>query len=229
MTKNCLPSKLERLKPKDDARAAAEIAQPCRDEYVGGTSVVELVSDTTHVLVDDAITLVVNAVPYPDEAGLDGLTALERAVDGIDQKFLSACNELNIRPRNPHDPFSEYVAGDGQADLFEITVEEFMRYAAAHGVVVKIKNVQREHDRSVPASAAPLIPIQRSKAQDEAILSMLREMNLKPRELPKRESGKRGTKAKVWEVLRHNQKTFSSRKVFDIAWQRLRDRDDIVD
>lgn len=67
------------------------------------------------------------------------------------------------------------------------------------------------------------------QAQDEVILFKLCEMGVNPTRLPKREPGKRGVKAAVWSAVKSDTQNFRTRKVFDIAWQRMRDCGDIAD
>lgn len=101
-----------------------------------GTGIITLPPTVKRLSVEDAITLVVDAKSYPGGVNYDGLTALERNVSNIEEKFKIACAKLNIVPRNPDDPFANYEGTEDQTTLFEISIEELQRYAAAHGVSV---------------------------------------------------------------------------------------------
>lgn len=70
-------------------------------------------------------------------------------------------------------------------------------------------------------------PIQRSRAQDEAILAAIKNSNHDPQQLPKNAQGKRGIKFLVRTALKTNS-LFVSTKVFDIAWERLAKAGDIA-
>ncbi len=75
-----------------------------------------------------------------------------------------------------------------------------------------------------PASAAK--PVSRQAAQEKLILATLREMGYDPQALPVAPSGKRGVKAQVRARLPRER---MSNFVFNKAWQRLRDYEDIKD
>lgn len=85
----------------------------------------------------------------------------------------------------------------------------------------------RQSRTVVVAPAGPrLKPVQRSQAQNEAILSMLRSMGYDPAALPKRESGKAGVKAEVRHALGDGGMWVGT-QVFNKAWARLRDAGEI--
>lgn len=77
-------------------------------------------------------------------------------------------------------------------------------------------------------------PVPRSVAQDEAIVAELLALGLNPQALPVAEAGLAGVRAKVYASMdgRDAQRTrsiFSSQKVFETAWQRLRNAGTIRD
>ena len=81
---------------------------------------------------------------------------------------------------------------------------------------------------AIPATAAPEAkPVQRSAAQDAAILAMLQTMGIDPLAVPKNSPGKPGTKAEVRTALDSNP-LFTGTTVFDKAWERLTSRGEIV-
>jgi hypothetical protein len=70
-------------------------------------------------------------------------------------------------------------------------------------------------------------PVQRSAAQDAAILATLKAMGVDPLAVPKNPPGKPGTKAKVRTAL-EGDALFTGATVFDKAWGRLSTRGEIV-
>jgi hypothetical protein len=78
------------------------------------------------------------------------------------------------------------------------------------------------------AAAGDMVPVQRSRAQEQAILLKIKEMGLDAEALPRNDTGRTGIKAKIKESLKgHN--LFHGTKIFDKAWQRLRDFKQIRD
>jgi len=76
--------------------------------------------------------------------------------------------------------------------------------------------------------AATVEPVARWQAQEQTILNKLRELGHSPDALPKSEAWKPGVKSEVraaigWQGMWH------SPKVFDKAWERLRERGEIAD
>lgn len=67
-------------------------------------------------------------------------------------------------------------------------------------------------------------PVQRSKAQEDAIIAALGSLGVQPESLPPTPEGKPGIKSKVWTIVEGDKQTFISRATFDKAWQRLRDQ-----
>ncbi|APW46544.1 hypothetical protein [Rhodoferax antarcticus] len=81
---------------------------------------------------------------------------------------------------------------------------------------------------TTPATAVPVAkPVQRSAAQDAAVLAALKAMGIDPLAVPKNEAGKAGTKAKVRAAIASNA-LFTGTTVFDKAWERLSTRGEIV-
>ncbi len=73
-------------------------------------------------------------------------------------------------------------------------------------------------------------PIQRTLAQDAAILAEVQRLNLDPLKLPKPDKGKAGVKAEIRsKLIKEYKDIFGSVRVFDDAWQRLRDAEKIED
>ena len=70
-------------------------------------------------------------------------------------------------------------------------------------------------------------PVQRSAAQDAAIVSELKKLRCDPTALPQNERGKAGVKSKVRAALKDD-RLFTGSTVFDKAWERLSRNGDIV-
>lgn len=90
--------------------------------------------------------------------------------------------------------------------------------------------------RTAPVAPATAIqkPFQRGAAQDAAILSEIKFLGLDPLNLPKTAAGKPGMRAAVRASMKSRDesgytKTFSSNKVYETAWQRLRDGGEMRD
>lgn len=70
----------------------------------------------------------------------------------------------------------------------------------------------------------------RSDSQDQAILAEIRKRNWNPEALPVPKQGIKGVKAIIRDAMRTEyKKLFQSDKVFNTAWQRLRNADQIKD
>ena len=79
-----------------------------------------------------------------------------------------------------------------------------------------------ELDKTVPAK-----PLQRTAAQDSAILSEIEKLGYDPMALPKNPPGKPGAKAAIRIALAKSS-LFTGARVFDKAWERLTSSGDIV-
>jgi hypothetical protein len=93
----------------------------------------------------------------------------------------------------------------------------------------EISGLSEDVDSGMAAAVAPLpaanseVPSQRRKQRDqeEAILQEIQNLGFDPQKLPKPEPGKAGVKASVKKKLEGNS-LFTSAKIFDKAWERLR-------
>lgn len=95
-----------------------------------------------------------------------------------------------------------------------------------HALMEEVKAI--EQPPSAPTTTTPTAqPMQRSAAQDAAILDAIQTMSIDPLAIPKNSPGKPGTKAKVRSALKGNP-LFIGTTVFDKAWQRLTSRGEIV-
>jgi len=83
-------------------------------------------------------------------------------------------------------------------------------------------------ESSPPSDTRP--PLQRLQAQEDSILAELKRLGCNLLKLPKPPAGKSGVKKDVRTTLLTKQKhIFVSKRVFDDAWQRLRDKETIGD
>lgn len=82
-------------------------------------------------------------------------------------------------------------------------------------------------DFSDSARTTKTKPLQRSAAQDSAVLQAIRDLGYDPKNLPANPAGKPGVKAAVQQILL-NDRLFSGPTIFKKTWERLRAREDIV-
>jgi hypothetical protein len=96
----------------------------------------------------------------------------------------------------------------------------------------KADHVRRSIATAEPAPEADdsthIEPVARWQAQEQTILSKLRELGYSPRALPKGEAWKPGVKAEVRAAI-GSKGMWHSPKVFDKAWERLRERGEVAD
>lgn len=126
--------------------------------------------------------------------------------------------------REPAPPLEQWQAEE-LARQTRDAVEQYAVYLpereAAALLAACTSAMEAVHERSKP--------MPRSTAQDAAILEEIRRQGYDPLALPKNPTGKRGVKAAIGDELCNNHKAiFQSRGVFDTAWQRLRDRQEIL-
>ncbi|RIX47588.1 MAG: hypothetical protein D3M94_07930 [Rhodocyclales bacterium GT-UBC] len=80
-------------------------------------------------------------------------------------------------------------------------------------------------DSEVPKSKGEA-PLQRQRFQEQEIIRALNELDYNPQSIPKWKAGERGVKSAIREFLKDHK---WSDKVFDKAWQRLRDSGEIAE
>ena len=105
------------------------------------------------------------------------------------------------------------------AQLKEIQGEAASAYAAPVGAVGASGSVKPDKDE-------PAKPLQRTAAQDSAILCEIEKQGYDPLALPKNPPGKSGAKAAIRAALSKNS-LFTGATVFDKAWERLTAHADI--
>lgn len=82
--------------------------------------------------------------------------------------------------------------------------------------------------KTAPVAQAPEKPLQRTAAQDAAILAAIQQAGYDPVTLPKNAPGKPGVRAAIRQTLKESL-LFTGATVFDKAWERLRKRGEIAD
>ena len=117
-------------------------------------------------------------------------------------------------------------------ELSIATPQQWLDWADRHGLQIhdglRIE-VEAVADKEAGATQVGQVPVQRAVAQDIAILAEIKRQGYEPSALPKNTLGKAGIKSAVWKVLKSKAETFVSKKVFDTAWQRLRDGNELKD
>jgi hypothetical protein len=112
-----------------------------------------------------------------------------------------------------------------------VSVDDLLAYFKGR-LTIAIDAVPSEAE-AAPAQtmqSEPSKPVQRSAAQEQAILAEIERLNLDRRALPKPEPGKAGVKATVRASLEGLNPLFLKRsRVFEKAWERLRQRGEIAD
>lgn len=138
----------------------------------------------------------------------------------------------------------EAYLSDGQWVYVELPPQEVVPAAGEHAMPIQMSTPLtiktddlhalmeevKADKKALPVStmsAQTAKPVQRSTAQDAAILAALQAMGVDSLAVPKNSPGKPGTKAKVRSALNGNP-LFTGTTVFDKAWERLTHRKEIV-
>ena len=155
-------------------------------------------------------------------------------------QFNAFCKRESIEPTSQIDRWEKNYTGEGLQDgMYEVTVTEAERFAAPFRVSFQVEGPAQTAATPVPAvavgasgdvepdKAEPAKPLQRTAAQDSAILCEIEKQGYDPLALPKNPPGKSGAKAAIRAALSKNL-LFTGATVFNKAWERLTDRADIV-
>ncbi|CAE6768663.1 hypothetical protein R69619_03738 [Paraburkholderia nemoris] len=212
----------------DSARSDGIAGNPVVRREKAGKIVVP--RGTTHVCVNDAVRAVANATGFDciysiygklSPAGEPEGEILMDAMPHALTQFLNACRVLGINPHSPYTPFTDdYTGTPTQNALYVITLDEYVRYGMAYGVLVEV----------VPATAiagtpneAPHNTHHESKLEKQVrrILAVVRELGYDPLALPK-PGRTRGARAAVREVCLTDKGLFTTSS-FNHVWQGLRD------
>ena len=155
-------------------------------------------------------------------------------------QFNAFCKRESIEPTSQIDRWEKNYTGEGLQDgMYEVTVTEAERFAAPFRVSFQVEGPAQTavtpapveavgaSDDVEPDNAEPAKPLQRTAAQDSAILCEIKKQGYDPLALPKNLPGKPGVKAAIRAALSKNS-LFTGGTVFDKAWERLTARADIA-
>lgn len=112
--------------------------------------------------------------------------------------------------------------------LFE-PVEAGAEEVIARQLRLEQADTQPQAGNGAPVVQVPVKPLQRTTAQDTAILTVIQQAGHDPLALPKNESGKRGVKFAIRQALNGSPLFPKNSTVFNKAWERLRLLGDIAD
>lgn len=177
-----------------------------------------------------------HVLPVADIVGAADLTDVLKNFDSNSRTILA----LYVRVKHLQDwgdaNGDEFHIEDSPVEVieFDLTNEhgEIIKKGYYRGSVGNLSPVTNDAASllQVPAAseAAPAQPLQRTAAQEAAILTAIRQTGCDPLTLPKNEPGKPGVKNKIRAALNDNL-LFVGKTVFDKAWGRLRQCGGIVD
>lgn len=109
-----------------------------------------------------------------------------------------------------------------------VDAESLRTFAASLRISVRVEAPTAPERTSDEPQDAPAKPVQRSAAQDAAILAAIRSAGHDPLNLPTNKPGRPGVKAAMRDALRSNP-LFVGTTVFPKAWDRLRERGELAD
>ena len=130
-------------------------------------------------------------------------------------------NEISSGELNTIIDYARFTQTGDRLRLIEM--EDFLAY---------FQKLRMKVDQATTEPAPKPIPmalISKSKQQDSAILDWLKGNNFDPMKLPKPPKGKAGVKRDCRNALEIHYKMFSSTSVFNTAWDRLRQNNEIAD
>lgn len=118
-----------------------------------------------------------------------------------------------------------------EATVYRIAAQDVRAWLAAQGEKPS-EHIQNWFASATPAPVEPSSdeaakPLQRSAAQDAAILRQIKDLGFDPLTVPKNQPGKAGVKSAVRNALSKD-RLFTGAKVFDKAWERLSKNGEIV-
>jgi hypothetical protein len=136
----------------------------------------------------------------------------------LKKKF--ANGEIELR-----DPLSNIVLGPNESSHIRsglVSFHDFKKFALELGICVTV-----DGELNTVNLESAVKPVQRAKAQDEAIKAKIQQLGHTLLALPKNISTKAGVKAAVRAAVVRENPSMWQGKVFDKAWQRLRDNNEI--
>ena len=140
----------------------------------------------------------------------------------IDRDFPATMAELGIEPRLTWRLPIKGYRGAEDDEWYVISHDEFVSLAKHHDLLVAVGEPRAE---KMSEEESVLQPIQRSRAQESAMLAALRDAGFDPGALPPAQPGK----ASAAKEAARAKLTAMSSAVFNKTWQRLRSDDQIRD
>ena len=159
----------------------------------------------------------------------------------LDMRTTKLCADLHEVAGRPddHGPMSKAdelkILKTVLLDNFPFSRRQFHRDEIARWLVAFGLRSEYEFSQEAEPQAAPVVtegaarakPLQRTAAQDDAILCEIKKQGYNPLALPKNPAGKPGVKAAIRAALARDS-LFVGSKIFDKAWERLTTQADIV-
>jgi hypothetical protein len=148
----------------------------------------------------------------------------------LDDELAAAVSDGRLRVRNPlsHGPLPRGAVLRGA----EVSVSDLRDFASDRGVCVVVAaandSAELEACEQVPPTppgTAASVPLQRQRAQEQAILAALNGLGANPKALP---PASRGNPSQIKQAARKALPQMSP-AVFRKAWQRLRHQGEIAD
>lgn len=142
--------------------------------------------------------------------------ALSMRARSAPQIFNASTYALDFNPEPPPDIAPQHLVLEG------FVTEDAPRQTQ--------QSIHATTEAPAPVSDKTVLPVQRSTAQDTAILNAIRDARCDPLKLPKPPQGKAGIKATVRAALVGKNPVFPQKGTqFEKAWERLRNRREIAD
>ena len=181
---------------------------------------ITLAAGTTHVPFYEVVHLIARAINPKDDDEDDNPSSYHFEVIGLETELKNAA-KLGILPVK--NPLTLGVWASPMGNVFNhvlVTVDDLRAFVADRGIQVVVEANAIDNAINPP-------PLQRTAAQDKAILQEIKKLGFKPSEIPKNKPGKPGAKASIRAGLSKNN-LFVGSTVFNKAWKRMSDAGDIV-
>jgi hypothetical protein len=156
-------------------------------------------------------------------------------VSSIDLARLTVQESIETSLFEPEDDDLDHLAKANSEDGYRAITETGGATVTRDQLFVRERDVRelvRKSDTS-SQNASPLadgtVAVQRLVAQEAVILAVIRQMGDEPTQIPRFDYTKPGLKAKVRDSLVGVHPLFTSAGIFDDAWQRLRNKKEIVE
>jgi len=182
---------------------------------------------TSHVRFDELADLIASALhPLGEDATVSDEFAYGGALNNLDAELKQAVKAGALAVKDPL-TLGPHTFPIGAALLSSLVrVDDLIAFVSNRGIDVVVTPAKSVEAESVITPK----PVQRSAAQDAAILQAIISAGYDPLSIPKNPPGKSGVKAKIRAELVGRNDLFPKTGVqFDKAWERLRAFNQIVD